>query len=260
MLLNTEIDALERRVALLPSAVLVGHWIRGGRGEPAFWSDSVFDLYGLPRSAQPPPPAVVLQQLDRDGQQRMWQSVLRCIELGQTFQARYTITSKGRTPRQIRSTGDRAESPSGERMIIGSVVDVTPIQELCNEVRALAHRNRRSGVPGGGGGGFSSRQWERIRALIADRGGAVSVQEMAAHVRLRAPDFSRRFKTTAGETPHQYVLRTRLERACEALADSRRSLSQVAVDYGFFDQSHFNRHFKRRFGLTPGQFARTVRL
>jgi AraC family transcriptional regulator len=57
-----------------------------------------------------------------------------------------------------------------------------------------------------------------------------------------------------GEPPHRYVIRLRIERAKELLREGRLSLAQVAAAVGFADQCHFNRHFKRLVGETPGQF------
>jgi AraC-like DNA-binding protein len=37
---------------------------------------------------------------------------------------------------------------------------------------------------------------------------------------------------------------------------SDRSLAEIALRHGFFDQSHFHRNFKRAFGITPGQYRK----
>jgi transcriptional regulator GlxA family with amidase domain len=56
---------------------------------------------------------------------------------------------------------------------------------------------------------------------------------------------------TAGD----YVRRLRLWRARDALdCDRDSSLSEIAADCGFADQSHFTRHFRRLFGTTPGAY------
>jgi AraC-like DNA-binding protein len=43
------------------------------------------------------------------------------------------------------------------------------------------------------------------------------------------------------------------------VARGTRSLSAIALDAGFADQSHFTRVFRQAFGETPGRYARTVR-
>jgi AraC family transcriptional regulator len=71
-------------------------------------------------------------------------------------------------------------------------------------------------------------------------------------VRLAAA-FRRRFQCSVGD----YLLRTRLARARRMLAESRAPISQIAVDCGFFDQSHFSRAFKKHHRMSPGAFRRS---
>ena len=69
--------------------------------------------------------------------------------------------------------------------------------------------------------------------------------------------FSRTFKHITGETPHQFALRLRLERASAALARSSSvGIASIAAECGFFDQSHFTREFRKKFGITPGEAVR----
>lgn len=56
-----------------------------------------------------------------------------------------------------------------------------------------------------------------------------------------------------GLPPHRYQRQVRLLKAKQALY-SPQPLSKIAVEAGFYDQSHFTRSFKRVFGLTPGQY------
>jgi AraC family transcriptional regulator len=67
--------------------------------------------------------------------------------------------------------------------------------------------------------------------------------------------FARLFKQTTGLPPHQFVIHKRVERAKRLIAAGRLSLSQIAIDVGFSDQSQLNRHFKRLVGVTPKRFA-----
>jgi AraC family transcriptional regulator len=109
-------------------------------------------------------------------------------------------------------------------------------------------------------GGLPHVQVRRILRLIDERlPEKVSVKEMAREVGLSESHFSRTFKYITGETPHQLALRLRLERASAALARSPvTSIASVAADYGFFDQSHFSRHFRKKFGITPGEAVRRL--
>jgi len=64
----------------------------------------------------------------------------------------------------------------------------------------------------------------------------------------------RSFTKTFGLAPHAYRLGRRIEIARQRLLDGQPP-ADVAVSVGFYDQSHFTRHFKRHVGATPGRYA-----
>jgi AraC-like DNA-binding protein len=63
--------------------------------------------------------------------------------------------------------------------------------------------------------------------------------------------FARRFKQHTGLSPKQYVLRKRLEQAYHLLCQGQTTVSDVAYQTGFTDQSHLVRYFKKCWGQTP---------
>jgi AraC family transcriptional regulator len=62
------------------------------------------------------------------------------------------------------------------------------------------------------------------------------------------------FRQEFGETLGEYLNRIRVRAAAGLLANSDLPLSAVALDLGFYDQSHFNRVFRQLTGATPGMF------
>jgi AraC-like DNA-binding protein len=66
--------------------------------------------------------------------------------------------------------------------------------------------------------------------------------------------FLRQFKNTVGMTPHAWLTRLRLERACAALRQGGRLVADVAQESGFYDQSHFNRAFRLAYGVPPSRY------
>lgn len=101
-------------------------------------------------------------------------------------------------------------------------------------------------------GGLVGWQIKRVIAFVeAHLDATIHVKEMADEARLSLSHFSHAFKHTFGEPPLAYVTRQRLARACDMMLASDASLSRIAQDCGFCDQSHFTRHFRRRLGMTP---------
>ncbi len=54
-------------------------------------------------------------------------------------------------------------------------------------------------------------------------------------------------------SPGEYLRRVRLEHARNALMTTQRSIADIALEAGFYDQSHFTNAFRRHFGITPAQ-------
>jgi AraC-like DNA-binding protein len=136
--------------------------------------------------------------------------------------------------------------------------------------------------------------FERVRALVASSGSSLELSESVARLltaavmsfepapaRLAwqcpaqawtaeptAPFIARglsyyqawrAFKRHYGLPPHDYQLRVRIGLAQRALREGRPA-ADIAADYGFVDQSHLCRHFKRLVGVTPSAYARASNL
>jgi AraC family transcriptional regulator len=82
----------------------------------------------------------------------------------------------------------------------------------------------------------------------------LSITEIAQWVGLSPFYFSRLFKQSTGLTPHQYLIKCRIEQAKQLLKTTNLSIATVATQVGFVDQSHLTRHFKRHLGVSPSQF------
>jgi AraC-like DNA-binding protein len=78
---------------------------------------------------------------------------------------------------------------------------------------------------------------------------------MACH--MSASHFSRTFKKEHGTSFKRYLLRYRLERACEFLASAETSVKQAASAAGFTDCSYFGRVFRHCYGMTPRDYQAT---
>lgn len=86
----------------------------------------------------------------------------------------------------------------------------------------------------------------------------IGLDELASLCGLTRFHFARAFKSTFAETPHQYVMSRRLERAMDLLAKTRLSIGEIASVTGFGGTSQFARSFKAATGKTPLEFRRSA--
>jgi AraC family transcriptional regulator len=99
-----------------------------------------------------------------------------------------------------------------------------------------------------------SRVREYIRAHLASD---LGLAKMAGQVNLSPHYFSMLFKHAVGVSPHHYVLQERIREGQRLLAVGGTSISELALNLGFSDQSHFSRAFRRMTGTTPKRYQRT---
>jgi AraC family transcriptional regulator len=101
-------------------------------------------------------------------------------------------------------------------------------------------------------GGLAPARLRTIRELIdAKMDGELSLDEMARSVGLSTAHFARMFRKSTGETPHQFVLRQRLERAKALLRAPDARVLDVALACGFKTQQHFAQVFRDVCGISP---------
>jgi AraC-like DNA-binding protein len=104
-------------------------------------------------------------------------------------------------------------------------------------------------------GGLAPRVVRRIREYIDDNlDQRISVELLAGLANLSVCYFVRAFKQSMGVTPHDYLIRQRVERTKQLLSDTDVPLSQIALAAGFADQSHFARRFRQHVGMSPRDY------
>jgi AraC-like DNA-binding protein len=101
--------------------------------------------------------------------------------------------------------------------------------------------------------------WRAVEWLEGNFSTKVSIENLAVQAGLSPRHFARSFLQATGYTPYAYLLWVRLSRARELLKQPGRAkrLKEIANSCGFFDQTHFGRHFRRMFGTTPAAFAQS---
>jgi len=108
-------------------------------------------------------------------------------------------------------------------------------------------------------GGLGSARLRRIKELIhAKMEDDLSLDEMAQSVGLSTAHFARMFRKSTGETPHQFVLRQRLDRAKGMLRAPDARVLDVAVACGFKTQQHFAQAFRDVWGVSPTEYRQEL--
>ncbi len=104
-------------------------------------------------------------------------------------------------------------------------------------------------------GGLSGQKLGRVMAYITDNYESdLSLADLARVAGMSTFHFAREFKRTTGTTPHQHVIKVRVERAKALLTGSEMPLIEVSSRSGFSHQSHFTRLFRRLTGTTPQSY------
>ena len=97
-----------------------------------------------------------------------------------------------------------------------------------------------------------ARHLLRAKDLIDARYAApLDVPLVARAAHLSPAHFSREFRRAFGETPHQYLLTRRLERAAALLRNTDRSVAEICFAVGLQSVGSFTTSFGRAFGLSP---------
>jgi AraC-like DNA-binding protein len=90
-----------------------------------------------------------------------------------------------------------------------------------------------------------------IRHVSQNFNDSLTNRDLAKACGLSVRAFERQFRATYHSSPHDYVRQIRVRMSCSALVFSKKTLAEVANEFGFADQSHFTKEFRRIMGETP---------
>ena len=138
---------------------------------------------------------------------------------------------------------------------------------LCSKIPLFDRQDRIVGIAGLKRpyeySGNESAGFSRLMSVIAfvtdNYGSEIEVGDMAEHVNLSVSQLQREFSSNFGITPIRYLREVRVGVVRHLLESSDLSLSQIANECGFYDQSHLTRHFKSSTGLTPMKYRQRFR-
>lgn len=99
---------------------------------------------------------------------------------------------------------------------------------------------------------FTAGHYKRVLDFVAENfGRPIQIEDIAREAGLSPSHFSRLFKGVIGDSPYQFLMRYRVERAARMLHESSASMIDIALSCGFSDQPHLSRTFKQIKGVTP---------
>lgn len=85
---------------------------------------------------------------------------------------------------------------------------------------------------------------------------SIDMAKLASIVCLSISQFERRFKSLFKISPLKYITMVRIHAACQALAEGSERISDIALNNGFYDLSHFNRQFKGQMSMSPSAYRK----
>ncbi len=87
----------------------------------------------------------------------------------------------------------------------------------------------------------------------------ISIPKLAQMSGLSVRQFERKFKQHLKVPPQQFIVKMRVYAACDDLRRTRKSIADIATDFGFYDQAAFSHQFKKHMGLTPMSYRKEFR-
>lgn len=177
------------------------------------------------------------------------------VDLATTLRERFRIPFVFVTSHADPATVERAREARPAGYLVKPFL---PEEVYAATAVALMHYDASAAYPTGwaaGGVALSPRRLQRVADHVRSHlGDEIPVQALAEMTGMSVFSFSRLFKAAAGVSPHQYILRARVEEAQRLLRKTSMSVGRIALEVGFQSPSHFTVMFQRHTGLRPVAF------
>ena len=99
------------------------------------------------------------------------------------------------------------------------------------------------------------RRIKRVKSVLDEQHrDPPSIHDLAEMVGLSASRLAHLFRDEVGKSIRSYIVECRLQTAARLLEATHERISQIAYSVGFADISNFNHAFKKRFGMSPGEY------
>lgn len=249
--LLTESIAREReRMLLATQASSIGVWEYDFQTRLFIWDEKMHALYD-------PEPGIFDYTLERwrnmihlEDADRVMQEWRASVENGTQFECEFRVEHRSGEIRSIRALAQILYNPDGAPVrAVGTNWDVTEEKQPASNAKKTAASTAAQPIPVGS---LTARKLAMVLAYIDQNISEPLTLEMLAQVAsISASHFSDLFRQCMGQSPHQYLMARRVEKAKDLLASTDLSIAEVAASVGFADQSHLTRLMRRFTGLTP---------
>lgn len=128
--------------------------------------------------------------------------------------------------------------------------------QLVRKHSTIEDRDRRIAT-----GSLSPSRLSRVcEAMNADLSAEVSLAQMARLCGVTYHHFCHAFKASTGLPPHRWLIEARINRACELLRTTNRTIADIAAAVGYEDPTQLARAFRARRGTTPVLYRRACQI
>ncbi len=100
---------------------------------------------------------------------------------------------------------------------------------------------------------------ESMTFMRANIGRSLKLEELAAQAGMSVPHYCSLFKRQTNSSPILYMIRLKMQHACELLTTSRQTVLAIGQSVGYDDQFYFCRIFKKTVGLSPTEYRKSLK-
>jgi AraC family transcriptional regulator len=148
--------------------------------------------------------------------------------------------------------------PNAGRRLYGEFVEPDnlsglSVEAICAELMVQATRVSSVAFPSQITPPWLQKVRDMLHAYYHER---LSLEQLARIAAVHPVHLAQTFRVAYSCTIGEYVRNLRVMRAAEALARTNQPLAEIAIACGFYDQSHFNRVFKKHVKITPAQYRK----
>ncbi len=143
----------------------------------------------------------------------------------------------------------------GDHAIDWYVTTKLPARDANGKVKGLVGITRSCADPDLIARLSSDRGLQRLMQWLRENSDRrVSIDEMAQMASMAVSELRDKTKATLGITPRELEIGSRIKLAGDALRETQTSIADLAIRFGFYDQSAFTNQFKKRTGITPREY------